>query len=97
MPVGILQQQDRDLALQRDVPLQRRMQAAHAYYLQHATSEVGHRSTICSPCLQLLWTAWSADRSPGRQPERVETEHQKQHGQDFFEGGEVSFPTGHTR
>lgn len=45
------------------------MQAAHEYYLQHATSEVGHRSPICSPCLRLLRAARSADRSSGPQPD----------------------------
>ncbi|KAJ4938758.1 hypothetical protein JOQ06_028224 [Pogonophryne albipinna] len=27
---------------------------------------------------------WSSDRSPGRQPDRVETEHQKQDGEIFI-------------
>lgn len=68
------------------------MQAAHEYYLQHATSEVGHRSPICSPCLQLLWAARSADRSPGRQSDRVETDHQDQDWLDFlFFGGDLYF------
>lgn len=60
------------------------MQAAHEYYLQHATSEVGHRSPICSPCLRLLWAVWSADRSPGRQPDGAESDHREQHGRDLF-------------
>lgn len=60
------------------------MQAAHEYYLQHATSEVGHRSPICSPCLRLLWAAWSADRSPGRQPDGTESDHREPIGRDFF-------------
>lgn len=56
------------------------MQAAHEYYLRHATSEVGHRSPICSPCLRLLWAVWSADRSSGRKPDGAESE---QYGRDF--------------
>lgn len=56
------------------------MQAAHEYYLRHATSEVGHRSPICSPCLRRLWAVWSADRSSGRNPDGAESD---QHGRDF--------------
>lgn len=58
------------------------MQAAHEYYLQHATSEVGHRSPICSPCLRLLRAARSADRSSGPQPDGA----QRSDRFIFFEG-----------
>lgn len=51
------------------------MQAAHEYYLQHATSEVGHRSPICSPCLRLLRAARSADRSAAPQPDGAQSDH----------------------
>lgn len=66
-----------DVSLRRDVPVQRRMwmQAAHEYYLQHATSEVGHRSPICSPCLRLLRAARSADRSAAPQPDGAQSDH----------------------